>query len=473
MTSPALAVHWPSVCRATVLFGLAALLLHLFGAYVGAWANGSLGPLATLLVGVAAPAWFFVAFPTWFAWRIARPLRLRRLARLCCWFSPLLGRNDLDSLRVLMDVEAGRSFPAAEAIPADAWTALAAAVQAERQGDLRRAHMIVEALACLPQESPFPWLARCHGVEALVVSAWARHDWQSVLAYAVIGRGRTVHWLAELARAELGQPVAPRALWLGWARSTVRRRTARQLRALLVRAATPAKVTPAPTPTPDVPDTASLAPDVRLRHLSLLASAASGQGIPAAAVTGLARAWQDALDKPALALLCARALELDVREPDRPARTLRASVLGELVLLASACDDRIDATGEERGLLGEVSSGLRDHLCRQVDAALAAVDPAAYLPDIHPLEAWERWLVLRAALDRLGQHDGTALLAVWNGRAAATVWNWTCAVFDCHPQRAGWVAHAMYQWLADQAEQVGDLRTAVVNRENARIALAV
>lgn len=89
------------------------------------------------------------------------------------------------------------------------------------------------------------------------------------------------------------------------------------------------------------------------------------------------------------------------------------------------------------------------------------------------LVPWERWLALRAALDRLGQHDAAALSAVWNGRAAATVWNWTCAVFDRHPQRAGWVAHAMYQWLADQAEQVGDLRTAVVNRENARIALAV
>jgi len=56
---------------------------------------------------------------------------------------------------------------------------------------------------------------------------------------------------------------------------------------------------------------------------------------------------------------------------------------------------------------------------------------------------------------------------------AATVWNWTCAVFNCHPKRAAWVAHMMYLWLAEQAEQMGDMRTVVVNRENARIALAM
>lgn len=293
MKSSAVAVHWPSIARATGLFVLAAILLHLFGAKVGAWANGSLGPLATLLVGVAVPAWFFVCFPTWFAWRIARPLRLRRLAAFACWFSPLVGRNDLASSRIFLAIEAGRPFPPAASIPADAWTALAAALQAERQGNLVRARMIVEALGCLPQESAFSWLARCHGVEALVSSAWARKDAHAVLAYAAIGRGRVVRWLGLLARVQLGQRLAARTLWLGWLQSPVRRSTLGPLRAALASSSAPAKVTPAPAPAAPLPDAGSLALDVRLRHVFLLAAASRGERISARDVVALAAAWQE------------------------------------------------------------------------------------------------------------------------------------------------------------------------------------
>jgi hypothetical protein len=467
------AVHWPSVVRASVLFALAAILLHLFGANVGAWAAGSLGPLATLLIGVAAPAWFFVCFPSWFAWRIARPLHLRGVAGVACWFSPLVGRHDLASLRVFLKVEGGRPFPPADAIPADAWTALAAALQAERQGNRARARMIVDALACLPQESPFPWLARCHGGEALVLAAWARSDWRAVLDYAVIGRGRAVAWLALLAHVELGQRVPPRKLWLGWLQAPLRRRTWAPLRAALARVAVPAKVTPAPTATAPVLAEPRVGSDVRLRHVSLLAAASRGERIAAAEVSALARAWQSELDKAALARICARGLELDVADPARHAQKLRDGVLAELVVLAAACDGKLAAETEREDIVGEVAAGVRERLCRQVEHALDGVSPERYAPAIHPLEAWQRWLALRAALDRLGAHDSAALFALWNGRVAATAWNFTCAVFNHHPRRAGWVAHGMYQWLAEQAELQGDLRTAVINRENARIALAV
>jgi hypothetical protein len=212
--------------------------------------------------------------------------------------------------------------------------------------------------------------------------------------------------------------------------------------------------------------------DVRLRHVCLLAAAGRGERIVAAEVLALARAWQAELDKAAVARLCARGLELDVAEPARYAQKLRRDVVTELVVLAAACDGKLAAETENDEMVGEVVAGLRERLCRQVEHALSGVNPERHAPAIHPLEAWQRWLVLRAALDRLACHDSAALIALWNGRVAATAWNFTCAVFNQHPRRAGWVAHAMYQWLAEQAELQGDLHTAVVNRENARIALA-
>src|SRR6185436_2117065 len=57
---------------------------------------------------------------------------------------------------------------------------------------------IADALAHLPAGARFPWLARIHGVEALVLSAAERHDWPVV------------------ARAARGEEVPPSALWMRW-----------------------------------------------------------------------------------------------------------------------------------------------------------------------------------------------------------------------------------------------------------------
>ena len=472
MSAQAHGVHWPSILRGVVLFVFAAVLLHLLGAKVGVWANGSLGPVATLLVGVAAPAWFFVCFPTWFGWRIARPIGLRRLAWFVSWFSPLVGRHDLKSLRIFLAVEAEQGFPDTDAIPADAWTALAAALQADRQGNAARAHTLVDALHCLPQESAFPWLARCHGAEALVLAAWQRRDLQAVLDYAAIGRGRCVRLLGLLARVALGQAIPSRVLWWAWILSPVRRRTLEDTRRATARTSGQPKVTPAPTRANTMVD-ACPAVDVRARHVALLASASRGEAIAACDLLALARAWHPLLDKPGLARLSARALELDARDASGQAQALRASVLAELIVLATACDGKVAAADDQVGLLGELVSGLREQLCQDVEAGLASINPDSYTPGIHPLEAWERWLALRNSLDRLAVQDSAAFVALWNGRVAGTVWNWTCAVFNCHRKRSAWVAHMMYLWIAEQAELMGDMRTMVVNRENARIALGV
>lgn len=463
-------VHWPSVVRGVVLFVYAAVLLHLLGAKVGSWANGSLGPALTLLVGVVAPAWFFVCLPTWFAWRIAKPLGLRRLVSIACWFSPMVGRHDLASLRVFLAVEAEQGFRAGGNVSADAWTALAAAVEAEQQGNTARARAIADALHCLPEESRFPWLARCHGVEPLVLLAWRRADWNTVLDYAAFGRGRVVRLFALLARVAIGQPILPRTLWWVWLLSPVRRRTFECVRAATAAGRFVPKVTPAPTAVEAVVDRC-LSVDGRSRHVSLLAAASTGGVVASGDVSALVRAWQPLLDKAGLARLSARALELDVRDSSSEVQAIRADVLSELVALAACCEGKVAAGGDEPGLLGEVALALREQLCREVEVALEGIAPESFSPSILPLEAWERWLSLRRALDRLAIQDEGAFFALWNGRVAATIWNWTCVVFNCHGGRASWIAHMMYVWIAEQAERMGDMRTVVVNRENARVAL--
>ena len=465
------ASRWPSILRGMVLFAIAGLVLHLLGAKVGGWTNGSLGPLATLLVGLVAPAWLFVCFPTWFAWRIAKPLGLRELAHLACWFSPLINRRELASIRVFLDVDGNQSFPMADAIPADAWTALAAALQAERQGNLARATRIVDALGCLPKDSAFPWLARCHGVEGLALMAWERKDWRAVQSYAAIGRGRVVRWLALLARAESGQRLSSRTLWLEWARSPIRLRTYAFARDLAARSRMAPSVIPAPIDHKDNPLELDLAVDVRLRHVSRLFVASGGGLVSAGEILALAKAWQSLFDKAAMARFVARGLELDVRDSSQQAQALRDSVLGDLILLASSCEDEMAARPTDGDLVADLVTGLRVHLCQQVESSLALIDPDACVAGTHPLEAWERWLILREAWDRLGKHDPIAAAALWNARVATVAWNGTCAIFNRHGKRAAWVAHMMYLWIAEQAETMGDMRTVVVNRENARIAL--
>ena len=463
--------RWPSILRGVVLFALAGMVLHLLGAKVGGWTNGSLGPVATLLVGVVAPAWLLVCFPTWFAWRVAKPLGWRSLAHVACWFSPLVNRRELASLRVFLDVDGNQAFPEAGAIPADAWTALAAALQAERQGNLARANRIVDALRCLPQESAFPWLARCHGVEALVLQAWERKDWPTVQAYADIGRGRVVRWLTYLAAAELGPRSVPRTLWLEWARSPIRCRTYAFARDRWARSRVAPQVVPAPIERKDTQLEIGLVVDVRLRHVSRLWGASRGERVPTGEILALTKAWQPHFDKAAMARFVARGLELDVRDAHQQAQALRDSVLDDLIVLASLGEDELATRPTDGDLVADLVSGLRDQLCQQVEASLAGIDPTACVPSPHPLEAWERWLALREAWDRLCKQSPTAAAALWNARVATAVWNGTCAIFNQHGKRSAWVAHMMYWWIAEQAESLGDMRTVVVNRENARIAL--
>jgi hypothetical protein len=452
--------------RTALWFVLWATLLRALGALVGIWAAGTLSVATTLTLSVLAPLWVFVLFPTWMAWRAPARLRARPLMRLACWLSPLVRARDLRGIDVFLEVSSDRPFPPPDQVPADAWTALAAALQAEGQGDPERADRIVEALTHLPFGARFPWLARVHGVEPLLAAALRRGDWVAVARRAAIGRGRLVRLFELLAAGQLGSPVEPRLLWLRWALAPHRRQTWPLVRAVASRQRREGSVTPAPAM---AREGLPMAEDPRLRHVRLLARAARGEVVGMSEVFALAAAWRGHLDRPAIARLQARALELEVRDGAGHANALRASVLDELARMAAAADGKLPATGDPFG--EEVAALARRRLCELVEAALASLT-ADRIVRVHPLEAWERWLALRELLERVEHQAGDgSLTTLWHGGLRNTLWNATCALHNEHGARAAWVTQAMFAWVADRADCLGDLSTALVNRENARIAL--
>jgi hypothetical protein len=369
--------------RVMVWILLWASCLRALVATVGLWAAGTLDAGTTLLVAVLAPAWLFVLAPTWFAWRVLGRLRTLPAVMAACWLSPLVSARDLASLRVFLGIAADGSFPPREQVPADAWTALAAALQAERQHSVARAERIRDALAHLPAGSRFPWLARVHGVEALVLAAIERGDWAAASRYAGLGRGRLVALLAVLARGQAGEAVPPLALWGRWALAPLRLRTYGWVRAALRRQALPASVTPAPT-APAMAERraggASVAADPRLGHVLLVGAAARGQRLSMHEVFALAAAWESRLDEAALAAVHARALELDLRDGVEHARALREGVLDELAQLAASAEGPLPALRPDSSLAAALAGRARERLLQKVQSAQASLGAGRPLP---------------------------------------------------------------------------------------------
>jgi len=454
-----------AVIRAAVWTVVWATILRNIGASVGVWAAGSLSAAVTILIGVAVPLWLFVFFPSWLAWRVAQPLGMPVVAAAASWMSPLVRMRDLHSISVFMAVAAGRPFPPRDELPADAWIALAAALQGDGGAGVRAAR-IADALAHLPAGARFPRLARSHGVEVVMLAALRRRDWAAAARWSDLGRGRLVGLLALIARAGAGSDVSARSLWLRWALAPARRATLPLVRAVVSRPMAPVAPAPAlPAPT----DAASSS--VHARHVTLIAAAARDQPVSTGDVAALASAWRRALDEAAMARLHARALELDVRNGAEQARALRERVLGELAALLSVSHGEAPATARSDDFDAELASRVRQRQLDDVRDALRPLDPDAAS---HPLEAWERWLALRAVLERIDQHAGRAAsAALWYGNVRDPLWRWSCALFHQHGAAAGWVAVAVFDWVANRAEYVGDMVAMLANRENARAALAV
>jgi hypothetical protein len=404
------------IARVATWVVLYALALRYAGGAIAVWAGGTLTVVGTILIGVVAPVWLFVLAPTWLAWRVAVPLGLHRLALLACWLSPLVRARDLGSIRVFLDAIAGRPLAPLASVRADAWTALAMAVIARRRGDTAEVARITDALLHLPAGARLPRLARVHGLAALA------------------------------------DPGAPES------------------RPSSISVVSLAGVSPPPAPREPVERTTPAA-DPRRAHLDLLAAAANGPPIERRRVLLLAVRWQSAFDDAPIAALRARALELGVRDGAARARALRDDVLDELTDLA------VDATGgwgavpTADGLPAKLAARVRDRLHRRVDSALARFgrDPREPAPAV--LDTWRRWLVLRAALDELELAGGLpALTTVWYGGLRDAVWSTACALHTDRAHGGPWVAHAMFTWVADRGEMLGDLPATLLNRENARSA---
>jgi hypothetical protein len=442
----------------TIVWGI---VLRNIAASVGAWAGGSLGAVQTILVGVAIPAWLFVLFPSWLAFRIAAPRGWRRVALVACWMSPLLRLRDLPGIAAFLEVAADRPGAGWGGLPADAWTALAAALQADRRRSLAHASTIADALAHLPAGARFPWLARRHAVEALVIAALIRRDWSAAARYGRIGHGRLVALLMLLARARQGGPVPVAELWLRWLLAPMRATTLPLVRALARRSlSAPAGAAP------------QIAASVHARHVDLLAAAARNEEIRAGDVLALAAAWQPALDDRALAAVHARALELGVRDGGARAAALREQVLDELALLLARAEGEVPAA-PTHPLAEALAQRTRERHLLRLKASLAALDADRVGPSLAPLAAWEHWLALRTAWERAEQSAGrAALTTLWRTGVRDRVWSYSCALWHFHGARAAWASYAMFDWLADRAEYAGDLVAVLANRENARLALA-
>jgi hypothetical protein len=432
------------------------------GASVGAWTQGSLGPVTTILIGVVVPAWLFVVFPGWLAFRVAVPLGIRRLAVAACWMSPLVRLRDLASVAAFFEVAADRPCAWWGELPADAWTALAAALQADRRRSLARAARLVDALALLPDGARFPWLARVHGVDALVLSAAARRDWEAAARYARLGQGRLNRLLVLVARGARGEAVSRARLAALWLLAPMRRVTLP-----LVRAAASRPARGPCRPAQDAPSRRAHA-----RHVDLLDAASRPGALDAADVLATAEAWRAEIDDAALARLHARALELGIRDSAARAHAVREQVLDELSLLLAHADGAPQRAPAD-ALVQTLTARTRERQLREIQQALPGLDADGVGPSLHPLEAWERWLALRAAWERAEQSGARAALAtVWRASVRDRLWGYCCALSHQHGGRAGWAVFVMFDWLADRAEYVGDLVAMLANRENARIARA-
>jgi hypothetical protein len=117
----------------------------------------------------------------------------------------------------------------------------------------------------------------------------------------------------------------------------------------------------------------------------------------------------------------------------------------------------------------ELSQSVQNRLYLKVDKTLALLD--ANQKATHPLAAWESWLALREAVDRFEQRVGQdAVKALWYSQIRDRVWRWAYGEWSERGEQSGWAMSMVFDWMADQAEVLGDLPATAINRENARVA---
>jgi hypothetical protein len=424
-------------------------------------------PLSLVELTPLAFVLLFFPGPAWASWRIARPLGLPRLSRFLFWWYPLAGRSDRRGYARLVAAALRRPMPRDEKDKggAGAWSTCAAALQAERVGDVERAERLVSGLARLPKQASFPRGARMFGIEALCQAAADRKDWEAVRRRAALGRGRAVRLLSLLATARTTGLVSPLRLWSAWLLAPSRRHSV-----ILVRAALRAEPPRVTGPTLLREPLARREGPFGL-HMALLAESALGRPVPAQDLGRLVREWETRLGALDEARLRARGLELGARGASAAATSIRRSVLDQLDALAAAAPQPLPPT-DGPAIAGELAQRSRDRLYRALEPFLAR-SRQDFKDLASPLREWEDWLRFRDAAEAIESRLGTeGLRTAWQSGLRTTAWNWPCKLLSAHDRHGAWASLVMFSWVAAVGEKLGDAEAASVNRKNVDVARA-
>ncbi len=414
----------------------------------------SRGGFRVLTLGAFA-GWCATIAPHWFAWRVCRPLGLRRVGDLALRLAAHAYPGQKQGRRRLFAVALGATPPRLKTPPGvDAWTACTAVLEAEKRGDAAAAALFADGLLAVAPERTLSRGVRRIGADLVARAAAARGDWPEAARRASLGRGRGARFLRLLARRHLRGDVPRALLWSAWLLAPERRANLR-----LLEAASPAAIEPrAPAGAPH-----------RI-HLELLRRAARGEEIRLRDVVALAAAWGDALAPTRAAAFRARALELGSRRSLETFEELRRSILADLVAVARRARGPWPAS-ELAGLAPELRDALHDDAFETIVAIAGPRRGARSAVGADPLEEWRLWLVFRDANERLATRFGEeALRQAWYATAQLAAWNWPCRLLEVHGKTSAWACHVMFRWTTEMAERCGDEEAARVNAKNAEIA---
>jgi hypothetical protein len=83
--------------------------------------------------------------------------------------------------------------------------------------------------------------------------------------------------------------------------------------------------------------------------------------------------------------------------------------------------------------------------------------------------AWKLW---PAALPPggIGRWFCASPATLWYSRIRDRIWSWAYREWTERGEQSGWAMSIVFDWIADQADVLGDLPAAAINRENARVA---
>lgn len=446
---------WAVLMLAVMIVVTAAVEVTLEARRLG---GGGTAPLLGFASGIVVPPLILRGAPRWLAWRVLRPLGLRRAAHVVIWLAPFLGPHGLPGLRRLLDVSLRHPpGPGAGEDRAGGWPLWSRAVQAALQGDLTRVLRLMPALE--RSAIPMPRLARVYGGELLARAAAARGDWRLVGRAARAGRGRLARLWRLLARAHAGQPVAPWRLRAAWLLAPERRALRAFVDAAPIHRAARPRVLPVPARAP-----------AWSWHVALLDHVSAGGRLDESNARELLGQWSARTDAAAEAAFRARALELGAADGAARWAELVGQLDDELLALLDAAPLAVGDIAGQGALGARLAARLRDRLHADLDELVAAAHPDSVALD-GPVDEWERWLLICEAVERLERRAGLqAVRSAWHNGLRDVAWNRPCRVFNTFGSNAAQACYAMFSWTAALAHRLGDAEAARVNAENARIA---